>query len=111
MKSFLAVALAFAVGSCDQNVDDKPSDQAMIMVARDAVKARLRDPSSAEFKNERIGHHEGKAVVVCGEVNSKNGFGGMGGFERFMSNGDEVTRLESEMEGGSFQPVWDAMGC
>ena len=50
-----------------------------ILIAREVVKANLKDPNSANFKNERV-----SGVVVCGEVNSKNSYGGYNGFGRYM---------------------------
>lgn len=42
----------------------------------------LRDPDSAQFRNLRLlANHS-----VCGEVNSKNGFGGYVGFKPFFSD-------------------------
>jgi hypothetical protein len=52
--------------------------------ATDAVKRKLRDPGSAEFR-KLIAYEPGEgALVVCGEVNAKNGFGGYAGFEPFV---------------------------
>lgn len=47
--------------------------------AKETIKGRLRDPASAVFTNiiERDGH-------VCGDVNSKNAFGGMAGATPFV---------------------------
>lgn len=44
----------------------------------EAVKAELRDPTSAMFRNVRT-----VSAWVCGEVNSKNGFGGYAGWLGF----------------------------
>lgn len=64
-------------------------------VAAFAAKARanllehLKDPASASFRNQFISLSEpmgeGKivATLLCGEVNSKNSFGGYAGFARF----------------------------
>lgn len=67
--------------------------------AEDAVKATLRDPASAQFQNMKSAdpivanyHHPTRDEVssnpalgagVCGEVNSKNAFGGYTGFRKF----------------------------
>jgi len=45
----------------------------------EAEKAELRDPTSAMFKNIR----SDRPPFVCGEVNSKNGFGGFAGWMAF----------------------------
>jgi hypothetical protein len=44
------------------------------------VKTLLRDPQSAQFRNIKANDKH----VFCGEVNSKNGFGGYGGFTKFL---------------------------
>jgi len=49
------------------------------------LKASLKDPSSAEFRNVRVSHHGGR-THVCGEVNAKNSFGGYTGFMRFVGS-------------------------
>lgn len=54
--------------------------------ARNAVKAILKDPESAQFRNlytKSIGGKLVGSVVVCGEVNAKNSYGGYIGFTRF----------------------------
>lgn len=83
----------------------------MILVAQKAVKGRLRDPESAMFRNEQVGRKDGQAVVICGEVNARNGFGGMTGYQRFMSNGADVTALESDMQDSDISGAWNVVGC
>lgn len=53
---------------------------------RDAVKAQLRDPNSAEFSSVASARD-----VTCGFVNSKNGFGGYAGKVPFIVEGEEAT--------------------
>jgi hypothetical protein len=50
----------------------------------DDVKAELKDPDSAQFKDV-AGHEVEGAFIVCGRVNSKNGFGGYTGFKEFIT--------------------------
>ena len=54
----------------------------------------LKDPDSAKFGGikERISVKNGMHVA-CGTVNAKNGFGGYGGFKRFISAGNQETTL------------------
>lgn len=75
-------------------------------IAKDAVRARLRDPDSARFDNVKTFAKAGK-VVVCGRVNSRNGYGGMSGQQRFISGGD-LAFLEDEMAAGEMDQVWSA---
>lgn len=66
------------------------------------VKAKLKDPDSAQFQNQFIGIKG----APCGEVNSKNSFGGYTGFKRYISVGDAMTVLESDMGPSEFDSSW-----
>jgi hypothetical protein len=64
-------------------------DKELFKQARQAVLASLKDPESARFgpKFERRKHstRSGQPYeMVCGEVNSKNSFGGYGGMKMFV---------------------------
>jgi len=48
---------------------------------RQKVKELLKDPESAQFKNERVGK---SPALFCGEVNSKNSMGGYVGYKRYI---------------------------
>lgn len=56
--------------------------------ARSAVAATLADPGSAQFRNlrtSRVHSEQGSALhSVCGEVNSRNHFGGYVGYQPFL---------------------------
>ena len=71
---------------------------------KDAIKTKLKDPESAQFRNVQF--HSGVAPVTCGEVNAKNSFGGYSGYERFIAGGDVITVLESEMADGEMDKAW-----
>jgi hypothetical protein len=49
--------------------------------AQSYIRATLRDPSSAQFKDLALNM---KSHVVCGQYNAKNGFGGYVGFKPFI---------------------------
>jgi len=70
---FPVVALLVAISGCDRLA---------IYQARESVERALKDPSSAQFRNERVT----KDGIVCGEVNGKNSFGAYSGFARFYSS-------------------------
>lgn len=87
---------------------DVGAQRLWIVKSRDAIRSRLRDPDSADFRNERF-YSGGAAPVVCGEVNSKNGFGGYSGFQRFIAAGDfpNLAFLASDFaRGDSIDNVW-----
>lgn len=64
-----------------------------IMAAELAVRAELKDPDAAKFRDVRASYTEDFGVVACGRVNAKNEFGGYTGFRRFVF-GDERVILE-----------------
>lgn len=48
--------------------------------------------------------------MTCGEVNSRNSFGGYGGFQRFISAGrEDLTFLAEQMDAGEFAKAWNQM--
>lgn len=52
------------------------------------VSERLRDPDSAIFSDITVyPEQEDRPVIICGYVNSRNGFGGMTGPQRFIAGG------------------------
>lgn len=49
----------------------------------------MRDPSSAEFRNVRsFAMHDRNDVIVCGELNGKNAYGGYTGYQPFRASID-----------------------
>jgi hypothetical protein len=58
-----------------KQVDEDP----LVAKARELVKRQLRDPDSAQFRNFDIKTIAGRKGL-CGQVNAKNGFGGLTGF-------------------------------
>ena len=51
---------------------------------KEAIRNSLKDPSSAQFRNVRLMEYL-DGVVICGDVNAKNSFGGYIGFTNFVS--------------------------
>lgn len=62
--------------------------------ARAAVRAELRDPASAQFRSVR----SAPGGVWCGDVNSRNGFGGMTGFKAFLIDRDGDLQWLEELQ-------------
>lgn len=61
-----------------------------IVAAERAVRAELKDPDAAQFRDVHANYTEEFGVVACGRVNAKNEFGGYTGFRRFVSSGRSV---------------------
>lgn len=81
--------------------------------ARMAVTDRLRDPSSAQFRSVRRYVNSRGTTTFCGEVNSRNAYGGMTGFRRFHSGvtdrGEASARINDEggLMGTVFEATWE----
>lgn len=99
--SFLA--LIFLSG-CGQSEADKDavSDAKLKSVGEKYIKARLKDPESAQFQGQFIGIKG----VPCGQVNSKNSFGGYTGFKRYIVGGVDLAIMEADMPPGEFDKSW-----
>jgi hypothetical protein len=68
-------------------------------VCMDAVQQKLKDPESARFRNVQFFRGIKNMPLCSGEVNSKNSFGGYGGYQRFISAGNlNTTFLEEQVQ-------------
>lgn len=102
----------FELGSpaVPQLADTKAREVAWVERGKNAARSKLKDPDSAQF--QKVYFYEGKdgVPITCGQVNSKNSFGGYGGFQRFVSAGSaELTFLEEQMASSEFTKVWNQM--
>jgi hypothetical protein len=105
MKHKLLI-LAFAMTSCGPSASGGASDTQIMSAAMEIVKSRLKDPGSAQFSDFYLSRKAG-TPVMCGKVNSKNGFGGMTGPQRFIGGG--VAALEEDMAPGEMDVAWAKM--
>jgi hypothetical protein len=117
MVAVLWILVRVMTGGQDLSIDTSASDAAAeqnnkefawMERGKDAARAKLKDQDSARFRNVRF--HKGKDGVpmTCGEVNSKNSFGGYGGFQKFISAGRaEFTFLSEQMDAAEFTKVWN----
>lgn len=88
------------------NLHDTSKQAVWIAVTKDAVRDRLKDPGSAEFRDVRFHAYQGGTAVVCGQVNAKNEYGGYTGYQHFVGSGDVLVFLETEMEAAEFAEAW-----
>ena len=58
--------------------------QKLISTASKQVLELLKDPESAIIRKARMVRYQGK-ILVCGEVNAKNSYGGYVGYTRFIA--------------------------
>lgn len=104
MKKILLIGIAglLMVGCGKKEPTEAELNSFRELKAQESVKALLKDPSSAEFRNMN---------GMCGEVNSKNSFGAYTGFVRFIGTPD-LTIIEGEnpqVDQATFNEVWKKM--
>lgn len=80
----------------------EPNEYALKRLGEKNVLARLKDPESAKFRAQFVG----VSGIPCGEVNSKNSFGGYTGYQRYMASGGGLVFIESDMEPSEFEGAW-----
>jgi hypothetical protein len=97
MRKFLLLILfsSLILTGCSNSEQNKQN--AIQIASIGAVRASLKDPDSAEFRNIH---------GICGEVNSKNGFGGMTGYKRYIGNSGIVAIEGENTATDQFEPVW-----
>lgn len=104
MKLLLLVAIFFCLVSSSKA---EVSDSLLVVYAQDAVKSRMKDPSSVKFGDVYVKRKNGNQAI-CGTVNSKNSYGGYNGFQRFISAGKaEFTFFANDMADGEFEKSWE----
>lgn len=85
---------------------DEGKEFAWMERGKDAVRSLLKDPGSAEFREVYFHRGDEDIPMVCGQVNSKNGFGGYVGYQYFISAGNPVLTFLQNHE-SDFRNVWD----
>jgi hypothetical protein len=89
------------------NNDNETKEMVWVETGKDAIKNRLKDPDSAQFKDVYFFRGKDNIPVTCGQVNSKNSYGGYSGFQHFISGGSpELTFLETEVQ--DFAKAWNS---
>lgn len=58
-------------------------DSSEVREAKKEISDAMRDPRSTEFRNVKSFSLDTR-MMVCGEVNGKNAFGAMAGYQRFL---------------------------
>lgn len=98
----LAWCLALAsLAGCDNHADRDRF--------RGVVSATLKDPSSAQFRDDRVVRLPDGSARYCGEVNARNAFGGYVGFRPFIADDNGVAFLppdDSTSAHQAFRVLW-----
>ena len=96
MKKIAAFALIALTGCAgvDHVGPEVPLPAAARQAVAQAVANTMKDPNSAEFRDWHAFQSQ-KGLLVCGEVNAKNGYGGYVGFTHFVAHAAADGRLLS----------------
>jgi hypothetical protein len=114
-KPFVVVA-ALSLAAC-AGVDHAGPEVSLPKAAQQsvatAVANQMKDPNSAELRNWHAFQSD-KGLIVCGEVNSKNSYGGYVGFTHFVAHASPDGRLLtppalSSASGGGPDPLIDSV--
>lgn len=106
----LLAASVFTPSAPDPVADEQSRQATWIARGQEAAKAKLKDPGSAQFRAVYFNRATDGLPVTCGEVNSRNSFGGYSGHQKFISAGKpELTYLEEQMAAGEFAKVWNTL--
>lgn len=105
MKRIAGPALFFLCFAWASAHSSPPTDIKEIRtqsMAREFVEANLKDPESAKYRNQK---------GLCGEVNSKNSYGGYGGFQKFMAANKSMVAFErgDQMSASEFRKAWNQL--
>jgi len=107
-KLYCAAISLLVLGACGSSEPSQPTSSQIDASVQDGaeqlIRGKLRDPESASFTEVHVAFHG--QPIACGKVNSKNGFGGMTGPQRFISNGRDLAFLEEQTEPGTMDQLW-----
>jgi hypothetical protein len=85
MKKLLLIGVICLLAGCESHYEKE---------AKQAVVDQLKDPASVEWKDvrskERVDSLGKKRILVCGQYNAKNSYGGYRGFEEFVWDDGEL---------------------
>lgn len=107
--SLLAVmVLSLTLYGCGKNEEQSRKTKEFLWVekGKDAVKEKLKDSNSVEFRNVYFHRGADNIPMTCGEVNSKNSLGGYTGYQKFVSAGrPDLTFLQEQV--ADFGTTWN----
>ena len=95
--SVAAMVAVLGLGGCTGSSEDAATTEKL----RQSVVSKLRDPSSVQFRDEKLT----KSKALCGEMNAKNASGTEAGFTRFVVEPDGTAHMPTD-SGGRFETAW-----
>ncbi|TWQ40718.1 hypothetical protein [Xanthomonas vasicola] len=95
---FLSIATFALPISAAEKKPIRPATANELAMLKAAMQSVLKDPDSAKYESVIVGTKPESKNLICGRVNSKNGFGGYSGMVSFVG-------LLAEYEGTSKKDV------
>jgi hypothetical protein len=112
MRLFLLTASIASTATAGPKSSVQP---AWVKAAKARIEVQLVDPGSVQYRRLWVAEHttdSGRELVLCGELNAKNSFGGYAGFRPFISTlgsmvymGDQIDALLPEYCGAKLLDV------
>ncbi len=111
-----ALALTALLAGCgpggalvDVPVSRAAPPPSVVAATKSMLRERLRDPESARFRRIRAWRSAAGDVILCGELNARNGFGGYVGYRSFYARWRGGRLARSYLDSGSASVA--AFGC
>ena len=103
----LVSVLAVGLAACGKSAAEKQREEAATLTSlgEKYVKEKVLEPASAQFRNQFIG----KGGAPCGEVNTKDAFGGYIGYQRYISVARDLTMLAQDVSPAEFEQQWQQL--
>lgn len=94
MRRIVLAAIAIlGLTACGQSEEERQHDPTWVQASAEVdVKEAMRDPDSAKITTTNVNP---SARIVCGYVNSRNGFGGYSGDRAFVWTNGQVQMEEN----------------
>ncbi len=104
LTAAISAVLGAGLAACGKGEDEKRREEAaeQIRLAEKYVREKVREPASAQFRNQFIG----KQGAPCGEVNAKDAFGAYIGYQRYISVARDLTLLAQDVAPAEFEASW-----
>lgn len=104
MRLLITTALALALAACGKSAEQKQREDMALLSSQGEkyVKEKILEPSQAQFRNQFIG----KGGAPCGEVNTKDAFGGYIGYQRYIAVARDLTLLAQDVAPEEFEQSW-----
>ena len=116
MRSFAVLTvfalLAGCVATTAIGVSPVRPNPNLVATSKSTVADAMRDPESARFRNIVSYKVANGDVIICGEVNARNGFGGYAGYSTFYLRFREKELRRIQIDSSTDQYVfWAASAC